>query len=450
MGIPIFALLLAFVSNTLISTYDELEPTFYFISILLFVFSIYFIFFLIYNGFNVKITENISNTFTREYLYSYVSKKIKKNSPYTLVLISIDNITDINRLYGVKNGDKVLLNVAQYIGTYFKEKKISTFPIGHIKAGDFVIGLDGPKEEYRTLLDLLCLKSSQYSVDSIEVSISGAITDSNFSDDLDYMIENLFELQELNKEKKKYKNEAINPSDLEQYVKYAIKNKHVIISSQAIYNRKNKVFDEYFVKLKNENKALHPKSYMKIVKRLGLSIDYDLLILEKILQNCAYLDSKNYGIALAPSSLRNARFLEKLKELVKRYPHARGKLVFILIETEYYGQIKKYNYTLQTLRNEGIKICIDRLGSLHTSFLYLRDLDIDMVRFDASYTKDIQNDEYMSIIEGFNLIAHAKGVKTWLKMLEDKNMLEKADRLHVDYTQGKALCGLKIIYEDII
>ena len=78
MGLPIFALVLAFISNTLISSYQNLQVSFYIESIILLVFSIYFIFYLIYKGFNVRITEPISNTFTRDFLYKYLKKNIKK------------------------------------------------------------------------------------------------------------------------------------------------------------------------------------------------------------------------------------------------------------------------------------------------------------------------------------------------------------------------------------
>jgi len=229
MGLPIFALILALISNTLITTYESLQPTFYFESILLLAFSIYFIFYLIYRGFDERITENVSKTFTREYLYKYLAKEIKRKKEYTLILVSIDNITDINTRYGIKKGDKVLYEVTKYIGNYFHDKKIYNFPMGHIKGGDFVLGFRGNKEEYNSILEILCLKSSEFNIDDIEVNISGAITDTTFSNNLEYMIENLFEIQEQNRNKKIILNKnEINPSDLESYVIEAIKTKSVI------------------------------------------------------------------------------------------------------------------------------------------------------------------------------------------------------------------------------
>lgn len=106
--------------------------------------------------------------------------------------------------------------------------------MGHIKGGNFIIGLSGKKEYYNIMLELLCLKSSELTIDKIEVNVSGFITDSSFSNDLDYMIENLFEMQEYNKKVLKIK-EEIDPNDLEFYVINAIQKELLTTRYQGVY-----------------------------------------------------------------------------------------------------------------------------------------------------------------------------------------------------------------------
>ena len=450
MGLPIFLLLLVFVSNTLFNSYKTLEPSFYFTATLLLVFSIYFIFFLIYNGFDVKITDSVSKTFSKEYLYTYLNKEIVNNEVYTLVLLSVDNLNSVNTRYGIKNGDKVLYEVAQYLAKYLIDKKITNFPMGHIKGGDFVIGLPGNKENFKTTIELLCLKSNEFKVDDIEVSISGAITDTLYSNSLDYMIENLFELQLENRNKKTIRDtEKISPNDLESYVIGAISNQSVSIMSQNVYENESEAIEEYFVRLKNtQGKVLHPKSYMKVINKLGLTAEYDYLVLEKILLHCANKTDSILSMTISPTSLRNHNFLVKTKNLLDENIHLKNRLIFMTSEVTYYSHIERYNATLQSLRREGVKIGIDRLGSLHTSFLYLRDLDIDIVRYDSFYTKDINNKKNKYMLQGLNTTADNFGVKTWLKLVENEDILEFAKVIEVDYTQGNALSKLKKIYED--
>lgn len=449
MGLPIFALIIALISNTLITTYESLDSSFYIESVLLLAFSIYFIFYIIYSGFDVRVSDEISKTFTREYLYKYLKKEIKKNSEYTLILISVDNLNDINNLYGLKNGDKVLRRVVSWVNEYLEEKDIKNFPIGHIKGGDFIIGLKGKKNSYSAILELLCLKSDEFKVDDMEVKISGAITDTTFSNQLDYLMENLFEAQNKTRDlKSASKEEDINPNELESFVINAIHQKKFLVIGQDVFEDTKPVIKECLVKLKTpENKIIHQKSYMKVINRLGLMSEYDFMILEKNIVECTLLNGEIFALTISPTSLRNQNFLVKTKELIDANPKVKNKIMFVLGEREYYSQISRYNATLKSLREMGILIAVDRLGSIHTSFLYLRDLEIDVVRFDSLYSKEMQKKEYKSIIEGFNVMAHKKGVKTWIKMLENEESVKLAQELNIDYLQGNFLAPLEKIYE---
>ena len=440
MGLPIFALIIAFVSHTLINSYEVLQPTFYFEAILLLAFSIYFIFYLIYNGFDVRITDEVSKTFTREYLYNYLQNELKNKEEYSLILISINNLNDINTTYGIKNGDKVLRKVVSWVGEYFKEKDIRNFPMGHIKGGDFIIGLRGNKNKYKTILELMSLKAEEFKVDDMEVQILSTITDTTFSNELDYMIEHLFELQ--GDIKTTIKDEQLDPNELDSSVISAIKERKFLISTQSVFEGEKSVIRECFIKLKTSSgKILFPKSYMKVINRLGLMVDFDLMVIEKSIENCMDLNDEIFAISVSPTSLRNSHFLIKLKEILNEHKDITNKIMFILSEAEYYSQIDRYNNTLKTLRDMGVLITVDRLGAIHTSFLYLRDLDIDVVRFDSYYAKDIKN---RNIIDGFNLMAHKKGVKTWIKKIEAKEIKVFAQEIGVDYLQGKYLAPLKI------
>jgi len=442
-GLPIFALILAFISHTLITNYQTLHISFFVEAVLIVLVSIYFIFYLIYNGFSVKITDEVTKTFSREYLYDYLKDEIKKKKEYTLILISIDNLNDINKLYGIKNGDKVLKEVVLWIADHLKNEGIENFPMGHIKGGDFVIGLDGLKIKYTTLLELMCLKASEFKVDDIEVKISSAITDTSYSHELDYLIENLFETLEKNKNSKiKDQQQEISPNELETAVIKAISKRDLLISSQDVYKHNERSFHECFIKLKTDTqKIIYPKSYLKVINKHGLAIEFDLIVLETILQKSKNKDEL-FAINISPASLRNEKFLQRSKELLA---NNKTKIMFVLFEMEYYSHISRYNSVIESFKEYGVIFAIDRVASIHTSFLYLRELDIDLIRFDTYYSNKEKLEKNRSIIEGFNLIAHEKGIETWMKNIEDKESYEIAQQIGIDYLQGKYLSELKEI-----
>ncbi|MDF1883360.1 EAL domain-containing protein [Sulfurimonas sp. SAG-AH-194-C21] len=446
MGLPIFGLILALLFHTLLDNYETLQSSFYIEAVLLLVFSIYFILYLIYNGFDVKIIDDVSKTFTREYLFSYIKEKLKKEKEYTLILISIDNLDDINSLYGIKNGDKVLQEVAHWVADYLKAQKIENFPLGHIKGGDFIIGFEGLKNEYSTVLELMCLKSNEFKVDDIEVKLSGAISDTNYSHELDYMVENLFELQERRKElKKEIQPNTMNPNELEFFVIDAINKRSLSIMTQDVFEQDSVAFKECFVKLISaDGNLLYPKNYTKVINKLGLAIEYDLMVLEEIILQVSNEPEVVYALGISPTSLRNNKFLSTTKELLK---NSNKKIMFILCEHEYYSHTKKYNSIIKTLKDIGVMIAIDKLGSYHASFLYLKDLDIDAVRFDAQYSSYEKMQNNSAIINGFRLMAEEKKIKCWIKNIETQEAQHLAKEFNIEYLQGKYLSELIPVYE---
>jgi EAL domain-containing protein (putative c-di-GMP-specific phosphodiesterase class I) len=210
---------------------------------------------------------------------------------------------------------------------------------------------------------------------------------------------------------------------------------------QDVFENKRVAFKEAFVKLNSaDGKIIHPKSYRKVLNKLSLSVDFDLMVIEEIIVN--YSNDFRYAINIFPTSLRNEKFLLKLKKLLKE--HSNSKIMLVLSEMEYYSFTKRYNSIIKSLQSMDVKIAIDRLGSIHTSFLYLRELEVDIVRFDTYYSHEKKLIRNLSIVEGFQMMAHEKGIKTWIKNIENEESLKMVKKIGIDYVQGKFLSNLPI------
>jgi len=443
MGIPVFALLIL---HTFINTPKILDINFYTDSIFILLISIYFIFYLIYKSYDNKITDDVSKVFTRDALYKHINKDLKSKNEYTFLLISIDNLNDINTRYGVKSADKVLYEFAIWVCEYLENKNLKKFPIGHINHADFIIELKGINEQYKSILEMICLGSYEYKIDNIELQISAAINDTRHTRDLNYIIEDLIELQNENRNTKLIQNSQndIQPNELETYVVNSIKEKKLLILLQDIYFKNSKLIKENFVKLESpDGKIIHTKKYIKVLDKFRLMSDFDMLVLEQNILNCKSDAHSLFAINISPTSIRNTGFIKKVTELFENNKEIQNRIIFILYEKEYYPHIEKYNSILQTLRELGILIAIDKLGSSQTSFLYLRELDIDIIRFDSFYSKNIFNKKNKSIISALNLMAKSNKIKTWVKMVETKESFLYAQELDIDYIQGIYLSKLE-------
>ena len=441
MGLPIFFLtvLLAFVG--LSEYFERIPPSFYITAIIILGVMIYFIFFLIYAGFDERITDPITKTFTRESMLGYLKKEMN-HAPYTLLLVSVDNLDDINNRYGTKNGDMVLQEFAAWVGVFLQEKGIERFPIGHFKGGDFLIGLKGPKSAHLSALELLCLKAENYVIDDIEIQVTGAVTDTSLSVDIDQLIAELFEQQQQRKlDKHDDDEEPIDPSELEAAVISAVKEKRFSMMFQEVFEGQQRIILDTSVKLyAKTGKLIHQKKYLPVINRLGLSRAYDTMVLEHIMQLAQrYEDAVIFAFPVFPSTVRNHKFFERVQLLFAENRSVRGRVMFILDEKEYFNQIDRFNDMLQSYRRMGVLIALDRLGSYHSTLLYLKDLDVDIVRYDVHFGKHILDKPYQALLRGLDLSAHCLNVKTWIKLIEDQESKKIADSIGVNFVQGNYL-----------
>ena len=441
MGLPIFLLFVIILISFFSFGDGEIPAFFLVIAISAFAVMIYYIFYLLYQGQEERITDPITHTFSREYLINYFKKQINKG-PYTILLVSVRNLTDINSRYGVKKGDRVLYEVGHWIGTFLKEKEIQRFPIGHYKGSDFLIGLPGTKEKYQNLIDLMCLKFQNRTIDEIEISLTSAIVDTKYSHDIDQLTTRLFDISDEKLINKQVIDEdEIDPTELEASVIHAIQKHSFSLMFQIVDEKETASMLEASVKLINgEGKIIHQNKFMPVIDRLGLTRTYDEMILEKVVKVSENVPHNLIlAFSLSPSSVRNNTFLERALTLLSHNESARGRIMFILSENDYYDHPKRYNELLQAYRRLGIFIAIDNFGAFKSSMTFLKDLKIDVLRFDNTYGKHITTKEYQDIVKGLNVVAQGLGLRTWIRMIEDKSQEKIVTSLGINFVQGNYL-----------
>lgn len=446
-GLPVFILFLIIILSFFSFGSGEVPTFFLVIAISSFVVMIYYIFYLINLGQDERITDPITHTFSREYLSQYLKKKISRG-PYTIVLISIRNLPNINSRYGIKKGDKVLYEVGQWIGDFLYEKEIERFPIGHYKGSDFLVGLKGTKESYQNLLDLMCIKFQNKTIDEIEISLVSSIVDTNYSKDLDQLITKLFSITDV-KIQDDHHEEELDPTELEASVIQSIKNESFSLMFQAVNEKEKASMLEASVKLIGKSgKLIHQNKYMPVIDRLGLRRTYDEMILEKVVRISENVPHNLIlAFSLSPSSVRNNSFLERTLALLSNNETARGRIMFILSENDYYDHPRRYNELLQAYRRLGVFIAIDNFGAFKSGMTFLRDLKIDVLRFDNVYGKHIKEKEYQSIVKGLNIVVQGLGLRSWMRMIEDEHEEKIVSELGIDFVQGNFLGKISALEE---
>lgn len=75
-----------------------------------------------------------------------------------------------------------------------------------------------------------------------------------------------------------------------------------------------------------------------------------------------------------------------------------------------------------------------------SSFTYLKNLDVDFVKIDGSFVRNMVNDDIdYETVRAINSIAHSMGKQTVAEFVADAETLSALTRLNVDFGQGFAL-----------
>ncbi len=91
---------------------------------------------------------------------------------------------------------------------------------------------------------------------------------------------------------------------------------------------------------------------------------------------------------------------------------------------------------LHYLRDKNIEIVLDDFGGMNTFFASLYEYPIKKIKLDNALSKNIDNPKNETIIAGITDIAHSLGIEVHCEQIEQKEQLDKLQRLGVDFMSG--------------
>jgi diguanylate cyclase (GGDEF)-like protein/PAS domain S-box-containing protein len=92
---------------------------------------------------------------------------------------------------------------------------------------------------------------------------------------------------------------------------------------------------------------------------------------------------------------------------------------------------------LQDYRNAGVQVAIDDFGTGYSAMSYLKKFEIDYLKIDQSFIRDIaSNETHHTIAETMILMAHKLGLKAIAEGVETQEQLDLLKAAGCDYAQG--------------
>lgn len=200
---------------------------------------------------------------------------------------------------------------------------------------------------------------------------------------------------------------------------------------------------EILLGIRDENGTIvPPNNFLPAVEHCHRMPEIDDWIIRNVFQwieqNQEYFDLiGGFAINLSGQSLNSEDFLESLLQRLKTTPIPLHKITFEVTETVASENLVFTESFISQIKQFGYKFSLDDFGTGYSSYSYLKRLDVDYLKIDGSFVKEIaENSTDVAMVKSINEIAHSLGLETIAEYVESNEIHRVLQEIGVDYGQG--------------
>ena len=212
-----------------------------------------------------------------------------------------------------------------------------------------------------------------------------------------------------------------------------------IVSTSASHSEPHHY--EILVRMRDiQDKLVPPMSFMPAAERYNLMPEIDRWIINNVIKQIKahpLTHGSMIAINLSGNSLSDERFLNFVISKLEDKDINAKQFCFEITETAAISNLSHVTSFIATLKQQGCQFSLDDFGSGLSSFTYLKNLNVDYLKIDGTFVKDMKHDLIdKSMVEAINQIGHVMSLKTIAEFVEDKETFDILTRLGIDYAQG--------------
>lgn len=147
-----------------------------------------------------------------------------------------------------------------------------------------------------------------------------------------------------------------------------------------------------------------------------------------------------FAINLSGQSLGDDEFLSFIDERIDTNALPPQALCFEVTESAAVSNHAKAQAFIDALRKRGCKVSLDDFGAGLSSFAYLKSFNVDTLKIDGNFIKDISGNRISeSMVAAITQVAKVMELETVAEYVETEEIREFVAGMGVDYAQGHAV-----------
>ncbi len=196
-----------------------------------------------------------------------------------------------------------------------------------------------------------------------------------------------------------------------------------------------------------DGEMITPSNFIPSAERYSLMprldrwvIEHAFASIQRRLEAEPGVPDETYSINISGTTLSDEHFVAFVREMYALYSIPASLICFEITETAAIANLHEAASFIHRIRSLGSRISLDDFGSGLSSFAYLKALDVDFLKIDGAFVKDMADDPVdCAMVETIHRVGRIMGIRTVAEYVETDAVLEKLREIGVDYVQGAAV-----------
>ena len=199
---------------------------------------------------------------------------------------------------------------------------------------------------------------------------------------------------------------------------------------------------ELLIRLSDEKgNPISPDEFISAAEYYSMMPTLDRWVVKNVLKEISRIPKQEplpvFAINLSGQSLNDPNFLDFIQKEIKSSGVYPPMLCFEITEQVAVEDITLINTLMKNLKALGCQFSLDDFGTGVSSYGYLRSLDVDYLKIDGSFVKNIANDEVAkTMVQSINQVGHTMKLKVIAEYVENEEIIHILRDMGVDYGQG--------------
>ncbi|WP_122893375.1 EAL domain-containing response regulator [Arcobacter peruensis] len=378
-----------------------------------------------------------------------LKKDLENKNIQLMALLDIDEFSTINDLFGEKNGDIILYELANTLKNFFKDSKFSIYRMDADKFAILSLDEELDTSAFYNLCVAFADKIEKDSLfindDEIDINITIGIAKGDGERAYKYS-QRVINYARAKLQRIMIYNESFNiQQSFEENIKWVKQVKvgfrdnlfkayfQCIVDTRTEEVYKYEALIRYITK---EGKEIAPINFLDVAKRTKL---YPNII--KIIINDSFELIKNkkkrVSVNISFDDIANDETTAFIYEILEKNKEYTDLLEFEILESEEISDFNQVTKFISNVRKFNCTVGVDDFGAGYSNFNLLTLLDIDFVKIDGSLIENITTSKDLEIIVSTiaNFSKEFK-VKTVAEYVSSEEIYKKIKELGIDYCQG--------------